>query len=488
MKYIYEPAYKLVDLFHQEPDKIFDYIDAVFNRIKSVESKVKSYITLRSYDSVLKEAEEVVLRIKKGEHLPLAGILIAVKDNISTRGLRTTCASRILENYVPPYDATVIKMIKEAGGIVVGKTNMDEFAMGSTTENSAFFPTHNPWDLTRVPGGSSGGSAAAISAGETTLALGSDTGGSIRCPAAFTATVGLKPTYGLVSRYGLIAYASSLDQIGPMARNVHDVALLLSIIATHDSLDSTSIPRIQRCNFLMELLDTMKKRPRLKIALVRELWKGVEEDVGKVLHNVLDKLCSEHMCEEVSIPIVHYALPAYYVIAMAEASSNLARYDGVRYGLSTTKEGRNWIEVFSEVRSKGFGFEVKKRIALGAFILSAGYQEQYYIRALKVRRILKVEFDKLFTKFDVIALPTMPIKPPRLGEAITDPIKLYSMDIDTVLANMIGSPAVSVPAGFANALPVAVQFMGKPLSETTLLYAASLIEEITKLHDLKPPL
>lgn len=488
LDYVYASATELLTYFRSDPDKILDYLEAIYDRIRKVEAKVRSYITLRSREEVEREAEKVVKRLKQGEDLALAGIAVAVKDNISTRGIRTTCASRMLENYVPPYDATAVKLLKESGAVIIGKTNMDEFAMGSTTETSAFFPTRNPWDLERVPGGSSGGSAAALAAGEASLALGSDTGGSVRCPAAFTATVGLKPTYGLVSRFGLIAYASSLDQIGPMARTVADVALLLSVIAVHDPKDSTSIPRNGKIDYYSKLGELMSSRPRLRIAVVKELWRGLEEDVERVLHRILDRICGEHTCDEVSIPITRYALPAYYIIAMAEASSNLARYDGLRYGLHVDVEGRSWIEVFTKVRSRGFGFEVKKRIALGAFILSAGYQEQYYIRALRVRRLLKNEFDRVFKRFDLVALPSMPIKPPRLGEAITDPIKLYTMDIDTVIANLIGSPAISVPAGLAASLPVGIQFMGPPLSEEKLLYAGALVEELRRGAALKPPI
>ena len=482
-KWISAPAYRLVEEFHTNPSAIFDYIDAVFRRIEEVEEKVKAYITLRSRHEVLKEAEEIVRKIKEGRKLRLAGILVAVKDNISTRGIRTTCASRILENYIPPYDATVIERLKREGAIIIGKTNMDEFAMGSTTENSAFFPTRNPWNLTRVPGGSSGGSAAALAAGEATLALGSDTGGSIRCPAAFTATYGLKPTYGLVSRYGLIAYASSLDQIGPMARNVDDLALLLSVIAGYDPYDATSL-RVDNRDYLKEMYELLHREPRLRIAIAKELLEGSVDPVKERVEKALDRLCSYHECEEISIPYRDYIVAAYYIIAMAEASSNLARYDGVRYGLRVDVEGRSWVECFKEVRTRGFGYEVKKRIALGAYILSAGYRDMYYIKALRFRRMLKEFFNSVFKKFDAVASPTMPILPPKLGEMLEDPIRMYLADINTVIANLIGVPAISVPAGFYGNLPVGLQLMAQSLQEPLLLYLAKQLEMELCLRDL----
>ncbi len=473
MDWIRQPAYRLVELFRSDPSKIVDYVDSVYDRIQRVEPLVKAFITIRSREELLEEAQRIA---KNVDSYVLPGILVAVKDNISTRGIRTTCASRMLENYVPPYDATVIERLKRAGALILGKTNMDEFAMGSTTETSAFFPTKNPWDLSRVPGGSSGGSAAALAAGEATLALGSDTGGSIRNPAAFTATYGLKPTYGLVSRFGLIAYASSLDQIGPMARCVEDLALLLQVIAGFDPRDATSLP-VAVPNYLEELNRLWHEEPRLRIAVPRSLVEVSEEGVRKVFEDALNKLCSRHECEDVEVPYRDQIVAAYYIVAMAEASSNLARYDGVRYGLKTSFEGRSWIDVYTEVRTKGFGYEVRKRIALGAFVLSAGYRDAYYLKALRFRRLLKEYFDDLYKRFDIVVSPTMPILPPRLGELVSDPLRMYMADINTVIANLIGCPAISIPIGFYNGLPVGLQAMSKPLNEVTLLYLGKELQE-----------
>ncbi len=480
-RFISAPAYRLIEEFRSDPQKIHDYVDAIYDRIESVEPKVRAYITIRSRDEVHRDVDAL---IKSGKtNAPLFGILVAVKDNISTRGIRTTCASRMLENYVPPYDATVVRKLRNAGAIVIGKTNMDEFAMGSTTETSAFYPTRNPWDLNRVPGGSSGGSAAALAAGEATLALGSDTGGSIRNPAAFTSVFGLKPTYGLVSRYGLIAYASSMDQIGPFARNTRDLALLLTVIAGPDEYDATSL-QIKPPNYLEVLNRYIQREPRLRLAIVRELFEGSDEKVRTVAEKALDKLCSYHECGEISLPYTRQIVAAYYVIAMAEASSNLARYDGVRYGLKVPVENRSWIDVYTEARTKGFGYEVKKRIALGAFVLSAGYREMYYIKALRFRRMLKEYFNQVFKEFDLVVSPTMPILPPRLGELIADPIKMYLADVNTVIANLIGVPAISIPVGFYGNLPVGLQFMAPALAEEKLLYISSQLEELLKYRDL----
>ncbi len=469
-----EPAYRLVEEFKVDPYKVLKYLEELYDRIERVEPRVKAFITLRNKEEVLSEVEA---RIKRGEvDKPLFGIAVAVKDNICTRGLRTTCASRMLENFVPPYSATVVERLEKAGAIVIGKTNMDEFAMGSTTETSAFYPTRNPWDLSRVPGGSSGGSAAAIASAMSTLALGSDTGGSIRNPAAFTATYGLKPTYGLVSRYGLIAYASSLDQIGPMARCVEDLAMLLSVIAGHDPRDSTSLEVPPR-DYLRLLRDVWSKEPKMKIGIARNLVDGSEEGVRKCVERALDVLCSYHDCEDIEIPYARQAVAAYYIVAMAEASSNLARYDGVRYGVVVEVEGRSWVEVFKEARTKGFGYEVRKRIALGAYVLSAGYRDAYYVKALKFRRLLKEKIYSLFRKFDAIATPTMPILPPKLGELVSDPIRMYLSDVCTVIANLVGIPAISAPAGFSDGLPAGIQLMAPALEEVRLLYLAKFLQE-----------
>jgi len=456
----------------EDPDFLFRYIEEVYKVIERHEHQLRAYITVRSKEDVLRDAEAL---LKAGNIGPLGGALIAVKDNISTSGIRTTCASRMLESYIPPYDATVVTKLKNAGGIVLGKTNMDEFAMGSTTENSAFYPTLNPWDLSRVPGGSSGGSAAAVAACEATVALGSDTGGSIRLPAAYTGTVGLKPTYGLVSRYGLVAYASSLDQIGPIGRYVEDVAIMLEVISGHDPRDSTSL-KVAVKDYGSYVVDKPIKMYR--IAVIEEMVEeGVDRDVMAVFNKTLEKLESYGLTVEFKkMPIIRYSLPVYYIIAMAEASSNLARYDGLRYGLTHEVEGKLWTEVYKRVRSMGFGNEVKRRILLGTYVLSEGLYEGYYLKAAKVRRILYEEFAKLFKEFDLALSPTSPILPPRLGEVIDDPLKLYSLDVNTVPINLAGLPALSVPGGYAHGLPVGVQVFGPHLSEGWLLNVARLIE------------
>jgi aspartyl-tRNA(Asn)/glutamyl-tRNA(Gln) amidotransferase subunit A len=458
----------------EDPDFLFKYIEEVYKIIEKYEGVIKAYITLRPMDEVVREAEEV---LKRGTLGPLGGSLVAVKDNISTKGIRTTCGSKMLESYVPPYDATVVERIKTAGGIIIGKTNMDEFAMGSTTENSSFFPTRNPWDLERVPGGSSGGSAAAVAACEATVALGSDTGGSIRLPAAYTGTVGLKPTYGLVSRYGLIAYASSLDQIGPIGRCVDDVARVLSVIAGHDSRDSTSL-KVEVPDYTQFVSEEPLRKYRA-VVIEEMIGEGVDREVIKVLEHVVDKLEGYDIEVEFrSIPILEYSLPAYYIIAMAEASSNLARYDGLRYGIHLSTEGLLWTKTYAQVRKMGFGDEVKRRIILGTYVLSEGLYEGYYLKAAKVRRAIYDSFRKLFSEFDFAVSPTAPTPPPKLGEVVADPLKLYSLDINTVPVNLAGLPAISVPGGFVGGLPVGIQLFGPPLSEGVLINVARIVEVI----------
>jgi aspartyl-tRNA(Asn)/glutamyl-tRNA(Gln) amidotransferase subunit A len=478
------PVFKLLQEFKADPMKIFDYLDIVYRVINSVETKVRSFITLVPQDTIFKHVEKLMKEGKERiNSMKLFGIPIAVKDVISTKGIRTTCASKMLENYIPPYNATVIEKIMNEGGIIIGKTNMDEFAMGSTTETSTFYPTHNPWDLSRVPGGSSGGSAAALAAGEVPLALGSDTGGSIRNPAAFCGVYGLKPTYGIASRYGLIAYASSMDQIGPMARNTMDLAILLNVIAGYDPKDPTSLP-ISAKDYVSLLKELMHKEPKLRIGLVKELFENSNESVRSSTYKAVDILCSYHECVPVSLPYSKQLVATYYIIAMAEASSNLARFDGVRYGLKISFENRGWDEVYSDVRTKGFGYEVKKRIALGAYILSIGYRDMYYIRALKFRRILKETFDKIFKSVDAVISPTMPILPPKLGEFFEDPLKIYLADVNTVIANLIGVPAISIPIDFYNGLPVAIQIMSRQLTEEMLLYLSMQVEEKTGFRNI----
>ncbi len=485
MKLLRNDAVELVKLFQSDPNLIDEYVMETYEVIDEVEDLIKSYITLRPLDDVLRDCREVRERVRKGFKGRLAGLLIAVKDVIVTKNLRTTCASKTLIDFLPPYNATVIDRITAEGGIIVGKTNMDEFAMGSTTENSFFFPTHNPWDLSRVPGGSSGGSATAVSAYEATMALGSDTGGSIRLPAAYTGISGLKPTYGLVSRYGLISYGTSLEQIGPMARNVGDLALLLSVIAGHDPRDSTSL-YVDEVDYTRFLRLTPIKN--YKIAVIREcIEEGVDKAVLTSLNRSIYLLESEGFeISEVSIPAIKYALPTYYIIAMAEASSNLARYDGVRYGYHVRVEDRLWDEAYSEVRSNGFGIEVKKRILLGTFVLSAGYYDQYYLKASKVRKLLYDEFLKIFNQYDVVLTPTAPSLPPKIGEVITDPMKLYLSDIYVCTANLVGLPAISIPAGIVDDMPVGIQLIGPKLGEGTLINIAYIHEFKTGLKNLTP--
>jgi aspartyl-tRNA(Asn)/glutamyl-tRNA(Gln) amidotransferase subunit A len=455
------------------------YVGAYYERIERREAKVRAFITLRPMEEVIEEVKRSVERLRSGRHGRLEGILIAVKDNISTMSIRTTCGSKMLETYVPPFDATVIERIKREGGIIVGKTNMDEFAMGSTTETSYFGPTRNPWDLSRTPGGSSGGSGAALAAHFAELALGSDTGGSIRSPAAYNAVLGLKPSYGTVSRYGLIAYANSLEQIGPMARNANDLEVLYSVIAGPDERDATTVSAVLE-----------KKEVRLnglRLGVLDDMMEVSEKPVKSVVNDVLNKLSSEGSeLKEVKLGYLDYALPAYYIIAMSEASSNLARYDGVRYGYSSGEEGL-WTDVYSINRGAGFGWEVKRRIMLGSFMLSAGYYEMYYIKALKIRRLIYDNIASILKSVDLILSPTMPILPPKIGDVINDPIRLFAMDVNTVVANLAGVPAISVPAGFHNGLPVGLQAMGPYLSDYSLISFARELEKITGYRDLTAP-
>ena len=436
-----------------------DYISKLIERIRREDGKIRAYLTVN--EGAVEEARKLEKEIRKGRRGSLLGVGIAVKDNISTEGLRTTCASRMLENYVPPYDAEVISRIKKEGGIILGKTNMDEFAMGSSTEFSAFGPTRNPFDLSRVPGGSSGGSGAALAADLSTLALGSDTGGSIRCPSAFTSTFGLKPTYGMVSRYGLVAYANSLEQIGPMGRSVEDVALLFQVISGRDEKDSTSVeaPKIDYVE------EARKGAKGFKVGVLKELTgEGVDGHVLKAFWDAVHRLEGEGVeYDEVSIKYLDYALASYYVIAMAEASSNLARFDGMRYGLRVRDQG-NWEAIFSKNRSEGFGEEVKRRIILGTFVLSAGYYEEYYLKAQKVRRLLKESFDRLFKGYDLLLSPTMPTLPWRIGEK-QSPLEMYLSDVATVPANLVGIPSLSVPIGFYDGLPIGLQAMAPEFGE-----------------------
>ena len=487
MKLYWLPAYEVKQKILSQELKAEEVTQEILERIRMVEDKVNAFITVCE-DEALKKAKEVDKKIVKGEKVGvLAGIPIAVKDNISTKNIRTTCGSKILENYIPPFNATVIEKILAEDAVIIGKTNMDEFAMGTTTETSYFGPTKNPWDLTRVPGGSSGGSAAALAAGEAFLALGSDTGGSIRCPACFCGVVGLKPTYGLVSRYGLIAYANTFEQIGPMARTTFDCALLLTVIAGWDWRDSTSVETPQKS--YVEVLDGELKG--LKVGIPREMvGEGVEEKVVKAVYDYVFRLEEFGVkWEEFSLPILNYALPAYYLIAMSEASSNLARFDGMRYGYRFPSDGNlDWNDVFSKSRRDGFGAEVKRRIILGTYALSAGYYGKFFLKSLKTITLIKKDFEEAFKRFDVLIGPTMPILPFKLKEKIDNPLALYLCDIDTVPANLTGVPAISFPCGFSNGLPIGVQVMAPPFREDLTLKIAYKSEKILGFDRFKPNL
>jgi aspartyl-tRNA(Asn)/glutamyl-tRNA(Gln) amidotransferase subunit A len=455
--------------------KAEEIVIEIFERI--AKNKLNDYITL-ARETALIEARKFDNGEIKGR---LAGIPIAIKDNISTKGIQTTCGSRILLGYTPPYDATVIERLKQEGAIIIGKTNMDEFAMGSSNETSYFGPVLNPWDRERVPGGSSGGSGATVAANEVPIALGSDTGGSVRCPASFCGIVGLKPTYGVVSRYGLIAYANSLELIGSMAQNVEDCTLLLDVISGHDARDSTSTGKSE---YLSALKNDVKG---VKIGIPKEFYgegidKAVMEAVLKAIE-LLGDLGASY--EEVSLPNVKYALPAYYIIAMSEASSNLARYDGLRYGLRFEKD-LDWHTTFSEIRAQGFGAEVKRRILLGTYALSAGYYGQYYLKALKIRSLIISDFSRAFKQCDVLITPTMPYPAFKIGEKIADPLSLYLADINTVPVNLAGLPSISIPCGFTNGLPIGLQITGKHFDEASVLRVAYTFEKNTDYHNRKP--
>ncbi|MGH9991443.1 MAG: Asp-tRNA(Asn)/Glu-tRNA(Gln) amidotransferase subunit GatA [Nitrososphaera sp.] len=446
-----------------------EYIQQLLERIERVEPKVNAFVSVSGKEA-LEKARLVDKRIRNGEQVgTLAGVAVSIKDNICVKGMKTTCASKMLENYLPPYDATVVQRLNEAGAILIGKANLDEFAMGSTTEFSRDGPTRNPWDIGRVPGGSSGGSAVSVASLECAVSLGSDTGGSVRCPASFCSVVGLKPTYGLVSRYGLVSYANSLEQIGPIGRTVADVVAVMNAIAGHDENDHTTAGG--KPSYSMG-----GKSGKLSIGLVREFVQGADPQVAKIVQDATDTFAGQGCkCEEVSLPSVEFALASYYTIATAEASSNLARYDNVRYGFDMSPEGYEWNSYYAKVRSN-FGDEVKRRIIVGSYVLSSGYYGKYYLKAQQVRSILRKELKSLFKTHDVLVGPTMPILPFKIGEKVNDPLKMYLVDVDTVVANLAGTPAVSVPAGFADGLPVGLQIMADEFQEQKMLDAASLFE------------
>lgn len=473
-------AHELGDMMKAKKVSCVEITEAVLGQIEKVDEKIGSYITV-SKDAALKRAGEVQAKINRGESVaPLAGIPMALKDNMCTEGIKTTCASKMLHNFVPPYDATVTKKLFDEDTILLGKLNMDEFAMGGSTENSYFKQTKNPWDLSRVPGGSSGGSAASVASGEAIFSLGSDTGGSIRQPASFCGVVGMKPTYGAVSRYGLVAFASSLDQIGPLTKDVTDCALVLNAIAGHDKLDSTSID-ISYPDYTKALVNDIKG---LKIGIPKEyIGEGINPEVKKSVLQALETLKSlgaEY--EEFSLPITEYAIPAYYIIACAEASSNLARYDGIKYGYRAEKF-TDLLDLYKQTRSEGFGPEVKRRIMLGTYALSSGYYDAYYKKALQVRTLIKNGFDNAFSKYDLVIGPTAPTTAFKMGEKTDNPLEMYLCDIYTVSVNIAGLPALVVPCGQdSNNLPIGLQLIGKPFDESTLLRTGYTFEQNTNFH------
>ncbi len=458
--------------------------NSVLNRVDAVEKDVQAYIT-QTREGALAQAQAVDEKISQGQAIKtLTGIPCALKDNLCTQGVTTTCASQILSGFIPPYNATVVEKLIEQDTVIIGKANMDEFAMGGSTENSGFFPTRNPWNLETVPGGSSGGSAAAVAAGEAIWSLGSDTGGSIRQPASYCGLVGMKPTYGRVSRYGLVAYASSLDQIGPITRDVTDCAHVLNIICGHDKKDSTSI-NAGVPDYTKSLVNNIKG---LKIGLPREYFaSGMDPEVEKAINKAIEQLVSlgaEY--KEISMPHTEYALSAYYMIAPAEASSNLARYDGVSFGRRV--EGSDIVDMYKKTRSEFLGAEVKRRIMLGTYALSAGYHDAYYLKALKVRTLVKQDFDKAFENVDVIITPTAPTTAFKIGEKTNDPLAMYLQDVCTIPVNLAGVPAVSIPCGFAGGMPIGLQIIAKPLGEETLIRTAYTFEQNNNYHKGFAPL
>lgn len=458
--------------------RVADAVRQSLQEIKEKDQDIHAFITVDE-EGAMKRAEEVQKAIDDGTLTgPLAGVPIAVKDNICTKGLLTTCASHILDNFVPTYDAEVITKLRDAGMVIMGKTNMDEFAMGSTTETSFFGPTRNPADLNHVPGGSSGGSCAAVASGEVSIALGSDTGGSIRQPSSYCGVVGMKPTYGAVSRYGLIAYGSSLDQIGPIAGNVSDAAALLQVIAAPDKKDSTSAT-LDDYDFMSALKEDVRG---LKIGIPKEYFgDGLEPEIATAIRAAGDVLAEAGAeVEEFHLDLIDYAIPAYYVIACAEASSNLERFDGVKYGYRAENyEDLN--DLYKKTRTEGFGDEVKRRIMLGSFVLSSGYYDAYYLKALRVKNLIKQSFNRAFEKYDIILAPAAPTTAPEIGKSLSDPLKMYLSDIYTVSVNLCGLPGITVPVGRdAAGLPIGMQMIGDCFREKTLLRAAYTYEQAAR--------
>ncbi len=479
-------ATRLNRLFLAGELSAIEIAEAFLNRIQAVDPQVRAFLTI-SADTAMERARKLDARRRGGdtEIGSLAGVPIAVKDNISTDGTRTTCGSKILGEYVPPYDATVVERLRASGAIIIGKTNMDEFAMGSSGENSAFFPTRNPWDLERIPGGSSSGSAVAVAAEEVPLSLGSDTGGSIRQPAALTGIVGMKPTYGYVSRYGLVAFASSLDQIGPFGRDVEDVARLFEVIAGSDRRDATNAGRTPPAIKLTG-------EPSLKgarLGVPKEYFaEGIDSEVKARIEEAIVQLRDLGAeVEECSLPHTEYALSAYYLIAPAEASANLARFDGVRYGYRTP-DYNGLLEMYGKTRSEGFGPEVKRRIMIGTYALSSGYYDAYYKKAQQIRTLVMRDFEQVFEQFDALITPTSPVPAWKLGEKTDDPLAMYLADVCTIPVNLAGLPGLSVPCGLANGLPVGLQLIGKHFDDARLLQYAWAYQRATKHHEARPSL
>lgn len=480
MKLYDKPAHVLHDMLAKKEITSVELTKDVLARLDEVEDEVRAYLTVTREDA-LAQAEAVDKQIAAGEELPfLAGIPGAIKDNICTKDVRTTCASKILEHFEPPYDATVMTRLKAEQPVIVGKANMDEFAMGGSTENSGYYPTHNPWDTERVPGGSSGGSAAAVAAGSAIWALGSDTGGSIRQPASFCGVVGLKPTYGRVSRYGLVAYASSLDQIGPVTRDVTDAAHILNVISGLDKMDSTS-SAAEVPDFTKSLKEDVKG---LKIGLPKEYFvEGMDAEVEQAVRAAIEKY-KEMGAEvtEISLPHTPYAISTYYLIAPAEAATNLERYDGVSYGERV--DGADLVGMMTNTRSQLFGEEVKRRIMIGNYALSAGYYDAYYLKALKVRTLVQQDYTEAFKTVDVIMAPTAPTPAFKIGELVSDPLQMYLQDVCTVPLNLAGLPGISVPCGYSRSgLPIGLQIIGKALDEATILRAAYTYEQSQSFHN-----
>jgi len=499
-------AHELLKKMEKREVSSEEIVRSVYNRISRVENKLHSFVTLTEEEAFL-QARSVDEKVRKGELRSrlagqlagrlagqlagqlagrLAGIPVAIKDNICIRNMRTTCSSHILESFISPYEATVIKRLRDAGAVFIGKTNMDEFAMGSSTENSYFGITRNPWNLDYIPGGSSGGSAVAVASDETILAIGSDTGGSIRQPAACCGVVGLKPTYGRVSRYGLVAFASSLDQIGPFGKDVEDVALLMNVLSGYDENDSTSV-NLDVPDFTKSLIENVKG---IKIGIPQEYFvKGLDVEVERAVKEAIELLKSlGAITIELSLPHTEYGVAVYYLIAPSEASANLARYDGVRYGYRSP-ETEDLLEEYEKTRGEGFGAEVKRRIMLGTYALSRGYYDAYYLKAQKVRTLIKRDFDEAFEKVDAIVTPTAPTPAFKIGEKVDDPLQMYLSDIFTISANLAGIPGISLPCGFSKkGLPIGLQLLAKPFNEEVLLRVAYTYEKNTDWHKRKPKL